>query len=293
MSSPSFVGIGAQKCATTWLAEVIGAHPELFMAADKELDFWSNHFHMGYSWYEDAFADAGSCRAGEISPSYLVSYEAPARLAARLPDCRIILALRDPIDRAFSNHLHQLRKGDYKLADTSFEAGLVDNPMYLEQSRYARHLKHWQEYFPAEQFFITFQEEMALSPEDEAARLYRFLGVDPDWRGDILRERTHENVGHKNLALRDGLRWLGRQSRRAGLGKLVSYAKTAPVIGRVYQSNRKDFRLMVERPGDELRIQLARELAGDMQDLAGLLGRDELPWPSWQMIGANRADTFA
>ena len=87
MTLPSFVGIGAQKCATTWLAEAIRSHPDLFMAEVKEQDFWSNHYHMGFSWYEAAYEAAQGRAAGEISPSYLVSHEAPLRLAAKLPDC--------------------------------------------------------------------------------------------------------------------------------------------------------------------------------------------------------------
>ena len=284
MTLPSFVGIGAQKCATTWLAEVIRNHPGLFMAADKEQDFWSNHYHMGYSWYEAAFDGAGSLPAGEISPSYLVNYEAPARLAAKVPDCKLILALRDPIDRAFSNHLHQLRKGDYKRSDISFEAGLADNPMYLEQSRYGRHLARWRDYFAPEQFFVAFQEDITRDPLAEASRLYRFLGVDPDWRGDILNERTHENVGYKNQALRDGLRRMARAAESVGLGKLAKAAKTAPVIGALYQSNRQDFRAMLPKPGLDERRALALDLEADMRQLCRLLNRPELPWPSWHAL---------
>lgn len=284
MTLPAFIGIGAQKCATTWLAQVIAHHPQLFMAEGKEIDFWSAHFHMGYSWYEAAFDDARDRRAGEISPSYLVDHEAPERLFAKLPKCQIILALRDPVDRAFSNHLHQLRKGHYRGGDQSFEAGLADNPMLIEQSRYGRHLKRWLEFFPLEQFHVIYQENIASNAAGEASLLYQFLNADAAWQNAVLGERTHENVGHRSAALRDGLRLFGRAARRMGLGGMANLAKRSPGLGTIYQANRQDFRLIIDRPARGLRLELAKSLAQDMAELAGLLGEDELPWTSWQML---------
>lgn len=284
MTRPRFIGIGAQKCATTWLAEAIRNHPGLFMAEVKEQDFWSNEYHRGFSYYEDAFSTADGQPSGEISPSYLTSHEAPQRIAERISDCQLILAMRDPVDRAFSNHLHQLRKGEFKLSDTSFEAGLADNPMYLEQSRYGRHLARWRTFFPQEQFFVCFQEHIHENAVAEAVRLYRFLGVDADWRGEALTERTHENVGYKNMRLRDGLRLLARTARQFGLGKVAKAAKSAPLIGTLYQANRQDFRGMIPKPSAELRLALARQLEPDMRQLCDLLGVDDLPWASWRVL---------
>ena len=281
---PAFLGIGAQKCATTWIAHALGDHPDLYVPPAKELDFWSHYFHYGFSWYLHTFAEATATRFGEVSPSYLVSGDAPARIAKHAPETKLILALRDPVERAYSNHLHQIRKGDYKEADTSFDAGLNDNPMYLGQSRYGEHLARWRDYFPAEQILVLFQEEIGADAAAEATRLYRFLGVNPEFQSDGVRERQHENITYRNAALGRGLRMVSRQARQAGMGNVIRALKNAPGIGALYQANRRDLRLEITKPSGQTKQRLSDELADDMALLCDLLGRDHLPWPTWHRV---------
>src|SRR5687767_9096163 len=138
---PTFIGLGGQKCASTWLHVVFRDHADAYVSTPKELDFFSSFYDRGFQWYEAHFAAAEGRRAiGEISPSYLPDHDAPARAHAYNANLRIIVALRDPVERAYSNHLHDIRLGHYSGRDLSFETGLANNPMYLEQSRYALHL---------------------------------------------------------------------------------------------------------------------------------------------------------
>ena len=173
---PTFIGLGGQKCASSWLYTVFNDHPDAFVSTPKELNYFSAVYDRGHQWYESHFtAGAGRAAVGEISPSYLPDRDAPARAHAYNPDFRILVALRDPVERAYSNHLHNIRLGYYQGADLSFEAGLANNPMYVEQSRYAKHLRAWLEHFPPEQMLIVLQEEIAADPQAQARRVYEFL----------------------------------------------------------------------------------------------------------------------
>lgn len=284
---PSFIGIGAQKCATTWIHTNLVPHPGLFVPTRKELDFFSYNYLRGFAWYRHHFAEAAGRVSGEISPSYLVEPAAPERVHAHDPRTRILVALRDPVERAFSNHVHEVRKGLYPLADTSFEAGLAENPMYLEQSRYGRHLERWFALFERQQILVLFQEEIAAEPERHLRRIYRFLGVRDDWLPPAFGERSHENVGYRNAAVRDAFRFVGRTGRRLGLHQFVGAAKRAPLVGSLYRMNRRDFRKEIGAMREETRLRLIESFADDMRLLTRLLGRDELPWRSWRAITAT------
>src|SRR5450432_1780443 len=68
---PTYVGIGAQKCASTWLHSILAEHPEVAVPEVKEVDFFSYRYDYGYQWYERCFRSSKPARArGEISPSY-------------------------------------------------------------------------------------------------------------------------------------------------------------------------------------------------------------------------------
>jgi Sulfotransferase domain len=283
---PGFVGIGAQKCATTWIHTNLAPHPNLFVPTSKELDFFSYNYLRGFAWYRHHFAAAAGKVSGEISPSYLVTPEAAERVHAYDPRTLILVTLRDPVERAFSNHVHEVRKGLYPLADTSFETGLAQNPMYLEQSRYGRHLERWFALFDRQQILVLFQEEIAAAPERHLRSIYRFVGVNDDWLPPGLRERSHENVGYRNAAVRDAFRFVGRTGRRLGLHQLVIAAKRSALVGSLYRMNRRDFRNEIGAMRQDTRQRLIEGFADDMRRLARLLGREELPWPSWRALTA-------
>jgi len=172
----NFLGIGAQKCASTWIHRVLEDHPQVKVSTPKELDFFSYYYNHGFQWYERHFEESEPCLVrGEISTSYFYDWFAPERAAEYNPDFRLIVSLRDPVDRAYSNHLHEIRIGHYIGPDLGFEAGLAQNPMYIEQSRYWKQFQHWLQFFPKERFLVLIQEEIMADPTYAVHQLYEFL----------------------------------------------------------------------------------------------------------------------
>jgi hypothetical protein len=69
---PDFVGVGVQKCGTTWVAARLREHPDVFFD-EKEISFFTNHFYRGYDWYHGLFTGRDGKVAGEWSPNYFIS----------------------------------------------------------------------------------------------------------------------------------------------------------------------------------------------------------------------------
>lgn len=276
-----FLGIGAQKCATSWLHHVLSQHPQVRASEPKELNYFTANYDRGALWYESHFAGAApGAICGEASPTYFFSADAPARAHAYNPAMRLIAVLRDPVARAFSNHLHEIRKGHIP-ADTSFEAALAANPAYVEQGRYRANLTRWIELFGREALLVLVAEELSADPAAGYAAVCAHLGLPVGAPPGDLHERQHESVASHFPALQRGLRAGGDAARRLGLGGLVRKAKTAPVIGGLIGLNRKDLRKAVPPMTGEARAMLAATFAPDVAFVRDLLGRPLPEWRHW------------
>jgi hypothetical protein len=290
MVKPTFLGIGAQKCASSWIRNVLHDHPEVFVSHPREVDFFSYHYNRGYTWYERHFDHAGAAKAiGEISPSYFCDPLAPLWVREYRRDVKLILTLRDPIARAFSNHLHEIRMGHFRGADLRFEAGLESNPMYLFQSRYGTHLAHWLKEFPKDRVLVLVQEEIQVDAVAQVRRLYSFLDVDPAYQSRFLFRRSHESVGAHNPALFRAWRAVGEFCRRQGLGNVVESVKGFPPVAAIMAANRRDLRTEIPAMRPETEQALAQNLAAELLALAELLERHDWPWPTWHAIRAAAA----
>ena len=287
---PTFIGLGGQKCASSWLYTVFSDHPDVFVSSPKEINFFSAFYDRGAQWYESHFANAGSRQAvGEISPSYLPDWNAPPRARVYNADFRILVALRDPVERAYSNHLHDIRLAYYQGIDLSFESGLANNPMYLEQSRYAQHLNRWLEYFPRENMLIVLQEEVLSDPQAQALRVYNFLGIGNDHVSDFVGQRAIESYLPKSRRRERLIRSAGALTRQMGLGWVERMLRRTGVISALHGGNRLPIRDAVPAMRDDTRLALHEALAADALRVAEIMGRKRLPWKTWEFASRIQA----
>lgn len=276
---PTFVGIGAQKCASTWLHRILAAHPDVVVPHVKEVDFFSYRYDHGYQWYERCFA-AGrrqSRARGEISPSYFSEPAVPERVASYLPQARILLSLRDPVERALSNHRHEVRVGHLS-GDLSFETGLRNNPMYVEQGRYATHLRNWLRHFDRNSILVVLMEDIEAAPQTVCASVFRFLGIDERFVPPGLPNRYNPSFATRWSPLTTvkdtvygatrlpGLRWLWDIAARGGLRSLYRDVNVVP-SGAV-----------IPPPQPETLQQLRAVFAPEVRELETMLGRSLAPW---------------
>lgn len=217
----SFIGIGAQKCASSWLYDILADHPEASLSEKKELDFFSYRYEQGYGWYERQFpVKPGAKAVGEISPSYFNEASVPERARLYSPDLRILLSLRDPVERALSQHRHLIRIGMVAGPDYRFETALADNPSYIDQGRYATHLSRWLACFPENQVLVVLMEDIRKSPEATARRVYDFLGIDPEHRSAALHEKSNPSYVVRSRGADAAIRVLRKTIRQLGLGRI-------------------------------------------------------------------------
>lgn len=276
---PTFVGIGAQKCASTWLYQILKEHPQVCVGTEKEIDYFSYHFDHGHQWYERQFAGCADrpC-VGEISPSYFCEPAVPERVFAYAPTARILLSLRDPVQRALSNHRHEVRVGHFSGDDLSFESGLANNPMYVEQSRYATHFKRWLQFFPKEQILVVLMEDIDRDPLSVARTVYEFLGIDKTYVPEGLSKRFNRSFANRYRGLTDikdaiykltqvpGLKWAWRLGDLLGLKALYRRVNTMPSEA------------AIPEPNPATLAELRRRLSPEMNELSSLIGRSLDSW---------------
>jgi hypothetical protein len=209
---PEFLIIGAQRCGTTSLYKYLAQHPQFRSATlrTKGVHFFDTRYDKGLSWYRAHFpttAYRAYFRArhgadlvtGEASPYYLFHPQVPHRLARHLPDVKLIVMLRDPIERTYSQWQHELSRGfeDVDVFEQALEreperlAGEVDrlqadpghhsfshqHHSYVARSRYADQLEVYRSLFPAAQIHVVKAEDFFSDPGIEYARVLEFLGL--------------------------------------------------------------------------------------------------------------------
>ncbi len=280
MAERYVIGLGGQKCASSWVHAVLGEHPAINAAKGKELDFFSYHHDRGHDWYARRWQGPGL--RFENSPSYLHDPRAPMRLRAFAPDTRLIVTLRDPVERAYSHHLHEIARGH--IPACPFAQAQPRNPDYLEQGRYGKHLRAWRAAFPPDQMLILLAEDIATGPEAARVRILRFLGLDPGPAPAMLSEARNVSDRARVPALRSALRAGGGALRAAGLSQSLARLKRSAPVKALMRWNDRPLRGEVPPLTEVERAAMAFGFAADMADLAAMMGRASLPWPSWRAI---------
>ncbi|WP_293150911.1 MULTISPECIES: sulfotransferase [unclassified Microcoleus] len=209
---PDFIIIGSPRCGTTSLYKYITSHPQILPAANKEICFFSEHFNKGLAWYQAHFPppiDAHHFLTGEATPTYLTHPLAASRLHGCLPKVKLIVILRNPVDRALSHYQMLVRRGtecrtfekaidsELQLLAGASETSLADKSYwkdchYIYKSLYACSLKQWMNLFPKEQFLILQSEEFYANPAATLSQVFNFLDL-PDYQ---LRDYKQYNGGN-------------------------------------------------------------------------------------------------
>lgn len=292
VARPFFV-IGAQKSGTTALFEYLRRHPEVYMPPEKEIEFFTEGEATAQAWADYRRrvlrAPASARVAGTASPQYMGDPAVPARMAGVVPEARLIAVLRDPIERAVSHYKMTRRRREERrsfaeairaqLEPAALERlramplrELAERDAYVAWGEYARILGGYLARFPREQLLILYSEDLRERRAETLARVYRFLGIAPDFVPPNLERRYH--VG-------------GERRRVPGLEKLLRSFVARALIRLVAGKRRyKRLQLALERwnarPGAlavpaETYAALADHYAGDAAEIGRLTGRT----PRW------------
>jgi sulfotransferase family protein len=224
---PTFLIVGAMRSGTTALARYLGAHPDVFVPAEKELHFFDRNFERGVDWYASKFARArGEHAIGEATQTYMYDPGSVRRLSQVVPDARLIAILRDPVDRAYSHYWLNRARG---LEPLSFADAIAIEPerlasgdrrqryvySYLDRGRYLGQLQLICEYFPRSSLQVLMFDDLCRDPARTFEEVCGHLNVDIDYRPDELGRRINAHVTFKSPRLRRFAKGLPRPVARA------------------------------------------------------------------------------
>lgn len=299
---PNFFLLGAAKCGTTSVAKYLGQHPEIFVSKPKEPNFFSFEPHstpvckgpadeaqlyellLKYSVtspdkYQALFAAADHQRAiGEASVRYLYEPHAVHRIAEYAPQAKLIVLLRDPVDRLHSHYHMNVRqhiepaslRDAVAAEDHRVERGWGWDWHYRRVGLYAQQLQRVLDHFDRRQLLVLFHADLQQSPRQTMQQIFAHLEVSADFVPDFSQRSM---VGHTprwrwlRKVIRDDntIKSLAKTIVPSGLRKsMVSWSES---------KNRQTIPAMDTQLQEELRVHFRQ----DSLQLSEMLGR-ELPW---------------
>ena len=293
---PDWLGLGAPKTATTFLAACLREHPSLYVPEVKEPHYFSFTIEEGQtlddyaSYFEDASAEQ---LAGEFSVSYLEHREAPTRVKAAIPEVKLIASVREPVSLLYSWYWQAKRQNFWQMErnewDLSFEDAIERYDQLLRAVRMGSSLERWLGLFPREQIHILVQDDIKADQANEVRRLYEFLGVDPTFTPDAFRAQSTGKAVHGGVSPKAGaVGWAyGTLYRAAVVGgvrplrKLLGERGAKDLLARlrVRDIARKVFFKRGYPPMDEAtHRRLTNQLRPEVEKLESILGRDLSTW---------------
>ncbi|WP_166178145.1 sulfotransferase [Rubrobacter tropicus] len=172
-----------------------GRHLKNFSRQDA---LWDLKYYAGRpddGWYASLFEPGRGKTAGEITPAYsTLDPDAVAHVHSLAPEAKIILMLRNPIERAWSQAAMRFDKAGESAADaagTERLRRLFEREGSRSRTDYLRALENWGAYYPEDRIFVGFLEDVHFFPEELLRRVYDFLGVDPTFEPPGLTRKVH------------------------------------------------------------------------------------------------------
>jgi hypothetical protein len=210
---PGFLIVGAQRCGTTSLFKFLSQHPAVLPAVyHKGVHYFDTSYDRGIEWYLGHFPMARKAEAvreslgvpgitGESSPYYMFHPLAPERIKRDLPDVRLLVLLRDPVERAYSAHTHEQARGfedqpferaleleqeriagqrERMLADPTYNSPHFQHNAYVTRGQYVEQLEHLESVFGRDRLHVVDSDEFFAEPRPAFDAVCDFLGL-PRW----------------------------------------------------------------------------------------------------------------
>jgi hypothetical protein len=210
---PDFLIIGAMKCGTTFLYHYLNEHPEIEMSRVQEVNYFSRHYYRS-KWYYRSFFPFKSkgMKSGESGIHYIFDPRCAARIKKDLPNTKIILLMRNPIDRAQSHYnqihtidpandfehaieLEQERIGrlQEKIANSKYYTSVeYETYSYANRGLYFEQLSIWLKHYKLEELLIIKSEDMYADPKKVFERVYKHIGVSVNFPKNIKPQNSRE-----------------------------------------------------------------------------------------------------
>ncbi|WP_293059199.1 sulfotransferase domain-containing protein [Okeania sp. SIO2B3] len=206
---PEFLIIGAQQCGVNYLHKYLFKHSQIAAPKEPSLHFFDLNFYQGINWYQNQFVvgEESDLITGESSSYYLFHPLVPQRVYNLYPNIKLIVILRNPIDRAINHYYHEVKLGYESLslseaiaAESNRLKGEIEKIIetetyysfnhqhytYLSRGKYVEQLQNWMKFFPKEQFLILQSEDLFNHPQETMNKVFKFLDLKPELIDDHI-----------------------------------------------------------------------------------------------------------
>jgi len=200
-TQPTFIGVGGQKCATTWISECLRWHPQIFMSTPKELHYFSGGMKKGIEWYLNNFSNSEKYQArGEYSTGYLHAPKGAENIYNTLGPVKILISIRNPVDRFISHYKHYIRDGHVSNPDNNiltlknFQEAVTKHPELLTNGLYSKSINRYIKKFHRKNVHLMTKEQIDVNPKLMLKKLYLFLSVDSMYTPPILNKKVSPGI---------------------------------------------------------------------------------------------------
>lgn len=177
---PNFIGIGTTRSGSTWIYHCLKEHPEICFSSKKETKFFNRayNYRKGIDYYNKFFNQCSNHKIkGEFTSDYLLFPKTPDLIHKHFPNIKIIVCLRNPIEKIFSDYkYHVAVRNQYSIYKT-FEELINKNPSFIEIGFYYKQLKRYFELFPRKNILVLLYEDIKKNPIIFLKNIYNFLGL--------------------------------------------------------------------------------------------------------------------
>lgn len=297
---PNFLIIGAQRSATTFVHKCLEDHPNIFMPP-KEKAFFENpyYFQKDFNEFEKLFENVSQEAIGIKRPNYLGKIECPERISQYIPNAKLIVILRNPVERAISAYFHQMKSGFIPIKPV--ETGLVNviNRKYdklyprskeiIEFGFYHQHLMRYLNYFKKDQIFVILYSDIKAHPLKSIQNIYSFLKVEDNYIPKTLKSKQNPGVYSltrlRLLNLRHRFISTYNEDKTARYGKKQKTELDRLIDRLILLIDRKLLSRICKNSRSKLSAKLSRSLfkiyEEDINGLEDFLGRKLTHWKSY------------
>jgi hypothetical protein len=289
MVLPNFLVIGAQKAGTGWLARNLAQHPDVCLI-DREIHYFNleRHYDRGIVWYEQFFSPGdGKLWVGEKTPNYL--WVTPNKISSKfgnhlpnvhknlyeaLPNAKLIVVLRNPVERAISALNHYRRQGQISPLDRvddillGKKQHLAEMFGILSMGYYYRHIKAYFDCFdPSQLLILIFEEDIAIDPAIALKKVCNFLEIDDSFE---FKDRSRQFNTFTDIRIGEALfNYFNPLPDMTSISRLNRYLRKSPLLGPP---------IAKARPSKATLSKLYERYTEDNEKLFDLLGRRVESW---------------
>ena len=193
-SEPSvitFMMVGCQRCGTTWTAAALREHPEVYLPTIKQSYFFDRNYGKGIEWYLSRFAEVepNHVAVGEIATGYCLPNAIPL-MAKHFPDIKLLMVMRNPTDRAYSNY--QTRKVEENWS--SFAEAIESDPEFLERGQYIDQIEALLEHYDKDQILLLLYDDLQTDDSGYLKTILKFIGVDLNTESNLIGQRKNAAI---------------------------------------------------------------------------------------------------